>query len=241
MLYYLCYKEYPFYGENYPQVIQRIINSPLEFPKNSLLSEDTKDLISLLLEKDPDSRIDGNSALNHRLFSRTGSPRVQLISPDIVNSLKSFHRKSSMQKEVYKVITKYINCLEETELKAAFMSLDKDNNGYLTYEGLETALSSSEQVDMKQIIKDLDYNADGKITYSEFLAASLSHMTQMNEELIQAAFTHFDRDNSGFITPDDLSIVFAHQGFAIHRNDLLELLKAQHINYAEFKQLLLNR
>ena len=50
----------------------------------------------------------------------------------------------------------------------------------------------------------MDYLRQGKIKYSDFLAATLDKRKYLDEEMIYLAFNFFDSDSDGFITSQDL-------------------------------------
>lgn len=51
-----------------------------------------------------------------------------------------------------------------------------------------------------------DFDGNGLIDYGEFLAATI-HLNKIErEETLFAAFSHFDKDKSGFITIDELQV-----------------------------------
>ena len=57
-----------------------------------------------------------------------------------------------------------------------------------------------------------DLDGDGSIDYHEFLAATLHLARLEQDERLWRAFRHFDADNTGFITRDDLAEGLAHLG-----------------------------
>ncbi len=62
----------------------------------------------------------------------------------------------------------------------------------------------------------IDVNGNSRIDYEEFLAATM-HLSKLNrEENMMDAFKHFDKDNSGFITKDEILVSHArpHAGAA---------------------------
>ena len=59
---------------------------------------------------------------------------------------------------------------------------------------------------------NVDYGGNGKINYSEFLAATVSVRSVLTGEKLQALFKHFDTDNSDFITPDNVREAFHQNG-----------------------------
>ena len=52
----------------------------------------------------------------------------------------------------------------------------------------------------------IDVNGNQKIDYEEFLAATM-HLNKLNrEDMLMKAFKHFDSDDSGYITRDELEV-----------------------------------
>ena len=50
----------------------------------------------------------------------------------------------------------------------------------------------------------IDVDSSGTIDYEEFLASTVSTQHLEKEETMRKAFQHFDADNSGYITRDEL-------------------------------------
>lgn len=53
---------------------------------------------------------------------------------------------------------------------------------------------------IEKIIYEVDYLGNGKINYSEFLAATVDVHNILNEETLKEIFSLFDVDGSGSIT-----------------------------------------
>ena len=58
----------------------------------------------------------------------------------------------------------------------------------------------------------IDTDHDGVINYSEFLAATIDKQKTLTMQNLMFAFHHFDVDNSGYITEQNLSEVFHREG-----------------------------
>ena len=86
----------------------------------------------------------------------------------------------------------------------------------INFEELHEALvSTNHQVnaeEIRQIIQNVDYAGNGKINYSEFLAATIEIKRVLSEDKLWALFKYFDTDNSGIITPTNLKEAFAKTG-----------------------------
>lgn len=64
------------------------------------------------------------------------------------------------------------------------------------------------QTDLQQIIKELDYAKNSKISYTEFIAASIDVSKFLTKEKLDALFNTFDVDNTGEITAKNLKSAF---------------------------------
>jgi len=70
----------------------------------------------------------------------------------------------------------------------------------------ETKRATGKQI--SSIFKHVDYRGNGKINYSEFLAATVSVTQVLTQEKLFALFKHFDTDDSDYITAQNLKEAF---------------------------------
>ena len=54
--------------------------------------------------------------------------------------------------------------------------------------------------EIKQIVKEVDYAENGRVNYSEFIAATINTKAYLSEDRLQAIFQSFDLDNTGSIS-----------------------------------------
>ena len=93
----------------------------------------------------------------------------------------------------------------------------------------------------------MDYKGNGKINYSEFLAATISVKSVLTYEKLYALFKHFDTDDSGFITPENLKESFAVGGRDLSDEQVGIILKDHDIkgdgqlSFEEFKAIFFGR
>ena len=71
----------------------------------------------------------------------------------------------------------------------------------------------------------LDFNQDGKINYSEFLAATISSATFCKEEKLWSVFQYFDRDDTGYITSDSVIEALRQSNLEVNDKGITELFK----------------
>lgn len=58
MMYLMLFGEFPFYSENEDALVKKIVEDPVTFPEDISVTEQCKDLLLKILEKDPENRID---------------------------------------------------------------------------------------------------------------------------------------------------------------------------------------
>jgi calcium-dependent protein kinase len=76
---------------------------------------------------------------------------------------------------------------------------------------------------------DIDYAGNGKINYSEFLAATIEIKNVLTYDRLWALFKYFDTDCSGYITPANLREAFAKSGKNLSDSDIKIILEIHDI------------
>ena len=104
--------------------------------------------------------------------------------------------------------------------------MDTDNSGTLQLSEIRTAfqgLNMSEQ-ELNGIFERIDFNHDGEINYTEFLAVTVDRRRAITDANMTFAFHHFDRDNTGFICEENLQECFRREGKHLTHEDLQAML-----------------
>lgn len=119
------------------------------------------------------------------------------------------------------------------KLRNAFHVLDKDNSGTLEMSEIREAFSDMNipVAELDQIFHNIDLNHDGEINYTEFLAVTVDRKKAMTENNMVFAFHHFDIDNSGVITFENLKECFKREGRHLEDSELQQMLAE--VNCAE--------
>ena len=95
--------------------------------------------------------------------------------------------------------------------------------------------------EINQIFERIDFNHDGEINYSEFLAVTVDRRKAITESNLTFAFHHFDVGNSGYITETNLEECFRREGKHLSHEELQAMLgqvktaTPGKITYAEFR------
>ena len=118
------------------------------------------------------------------------------------------------------MLVKMLDDTKISHLQQTFQEIDTDRTGMITFSELSDAFEKNATNKMSSqriqaIMNNVDYHGNGKINYSEFLAATVSVRQVLTEEKLYALFKHFDTDNSDFITPDNIREAFHQNGRAL--------------------------
>mmetsp|Transcript_35961 Transcript_35961/g.60582 ORF Transcript_35961/g.60582 Transcript_35961/m.60582 type:complete len:527 (+) Transcript_35961:150-1730(+) len=173
------------------------------------ISTQAKDLIKRLLTKDPEKRISAAQALKHPWLRVGGEAPDTVLDDTVLTRMRKFSGMNRLKKMALHVIAKNMAEHEITGLKELFKSFDTDNSGTITLqelrEGLHSMGSPLSAKEVEEVMQAADIDGDGNISYEEFIAATLHRNKAQVDENLWSAFCAFDTDNSGFITPDELS------------------------------------
>ncbi|KAF6176120.1 hypothetical protein GIB67_000214 [Kingdonia uniflora] len=245
MLYILLSGVPPFWAESEHGIFNAILRGHVDFtgvPWPSI-SSGAKDLVRKMLNSDPKQRLTAFQVLDHPWIKEDGEAPDTPLDNSVLNRLKQFRAMNKFKKVALRFIA---GCLSEEEimgLKAMFKNMDTDNSGTITLEELKQGLSKQgtklSEYEVKQLMEAADADGDGTIDYDEFITATM-HMNRMDrEEHLYSAFQYFDKDNSGYITTEELEQALREFGMQDGR-DIKEIISEVdadndgRINYDEF-------
>ncbi|KAL6545424.1 Mitogen-activated protein kinase cpk1 [Orobanche gracilis] len=148
--------------------------------------------------------------------------RVSPVSPYV--GLERDMRKCSfsslkilLNHPILQVIAESLSEDEIAGLKEMFKMIDTDNSGQITFEELKVGLkrvgANLKESEIYDLMQAADVDNSGTIDYGEFIAATL-HLNKIERGgHLFAAFSYFDKDGSGYITPDELQQACHEFGF----------------------------
>ena len=150
-----------------------------------------------MLSKSPKHRISAVEALGHKWFKRfkiDGSSKqgFHRLDSSVVISLQNFRGQSKLKKAALNVLVNMLKPTEIEHLRKIFQKIDTDHSGFIEFKELETALLHAKLKlpahEIDSIIRELDYDGNNMINYSEFLAATVSVKTILTHEKLEALF-----------------------------------------------------
>ncbi|CAL1409984.1 unnamed protein product [Linum trigynum] len=233
----------PFWAETESGIFRQILHGKIDFVSEPWpsISDNAKELIKKMLEKDPRKRISAHEVLCDPWIVDDLAPDKPLDSA-VLSRLKQFYAMNKLKKMALRVIAERMSEEEIGGLKELFKMIDTDNSGTITFEELKSGLqrvgSELMESEIKALMEAADIDNSGTLDYGEFLAATL-HLNKMErEENLAAAFAYFDKDGSGYITIDELQQ--ACKDFGLGEDPLEDIIKEidkdndGRIDYEEF-------
>jgi len=203
----------PFSGSTDAQLLARIkrgnysLDGSLWFP----VTDAAKDLIRQSLEMDSRKRITAVQALEHAWLKQAKFTADVKLHNDIIENLKAFSLANRFKKAALTAVAYNLSEDEQETLREAFVSLDTNGDGFLTLEELQKGVESNckmlEGVNLEQVMAAIDANHDGRLEYTEFIAAAMDEKVQNHEDMCWRAFKAFDANNDGKISLDEMNHV----------------------------------
>jgi len=254
ILYLMSTGYFPYSGTSLEEVMSNIKNGKLKLDKFKNVNKELKDLVKLMLNPDAHKRPSVEEVLSHPwftsdLFDDQTDTNNKYLDKSIIEALRNFQNNSLIAKEALFYLAKISSEEEVIKLKKAFLEMDKDNTGTLEYEEIletfEKLGIKKDEKEIKEIWNGLDFHIDGKVNYTEFLAATISSVEFFKEEKIWSAFKYFDGENKGYITCESMINALKQDNLTVNEAGLKSMFdklnKKKKVNFEEFKNMLKNR
>lgn len=175
------------------------------------VSEEAKDLIKELLTYDKDKRWSAEEALSHPwITSMWESVIDSKLAKKALNNLSKFRATEKIkQATVAYIASQLLSKKEKESLSSIFKAFDTNGDGMLSkdeikngYDKIFGQVINEEQVN--EMFSSVDIDNSGYIDYSEFIVATMNEKNLFSEKKLKAAFKMFDKDDSGFISKDEV-------------------------------------
>ncbi len=264
ILYILLFGSPPFYGKNEKETFQKILDGNVSFKHKlwSKISEEAKNLVTKLLEVDPNKRLSAAQALEHVWFKKNINLDLlkETKNPESIGmfmkNITEFCAEQKLQQATLAFLVHNFAPKEElSELKKIFFAFDKNGDGKLSKEefikglttidfNLNTILINDGNID--GLIKNIDSDNNGFITFEEFLIASVNKEKLLTEENLKMAFDVFDRDKNGGISHDELKYILGEFNPNVKEYlwkkmiQQIDLNKDGQISYEEFHKMMMD-
>jgi len=209
-----------------------------------------KDLILKLLCKNPTERIRAQAAAGHPFFlqdNATLSPGASLtpaLDEGMLSRAKQFACASRFEKALLTLVAHQTTAAEVDSLRKAFNELDTDRSGSLTKAELQAGIASFNiqltNQELDSLFTALDADGNGKVQYTEWLAATIQPQTLKSKKMLKEAFSFFDVMQKGFIEREGLEYLLGSIEDADGVLDRGDRDGDGNISYEEFEKLMKN-
>ena len=208
----------PFRGKNQTELLLKVRDGSFVFDAKvwRTITRGAKNLITMLLKRDPEERHTAEKALADPWLLATLPKNSVLLREAplrdvLVQELRSFSAENRLKKAALHVISRQLSDEDTRELQDIFRALDADNDGMLSLHDLKEGLAlwgvPEDIPDLELIMDGLDLDGTGYVDYTEFLAAAVDKERFLNKDICMCAFNIFDSDGDGKITNGDLRTV----------------------------------
>ena len=255
MLWMMIFAEPPFKGFNNSQIFDQILNKEVNFESKlgERISSGLKTLLLQLLQKDPAKRVSLSQALQSPWFNSAlleyNFQWKPFLTGELVESLREVPSYTVFQKEVIKIFVKInLDHPEFAKRGRVFCIIDYLNNGVITKHELRQVFKDFEipvsQDECDHIIARMFLRAEEVITYSEFIAATISKRFFEEDKFLRPVFDRIDVDGGGVITFDNIRDCFQRFGYALDKQTIdgfiqeFDSSKDGTITYEEFKNIM---
>ena len=214
----------PFNGNTNVEIFHAIQNQNPLFAGEEWddITSEAKELIKLMLRKNPNERWNAEECLKHRWFkmlddaekNKNSQKNFKQIQINAISHMAQFVNENRFKQAVLQFISTQFNIQkEEGDLRELFKSMDISGTGQLTKDEfcnklMELYGENDGKNIASNIFNNLDLDGSGKISYDEFLSAMISSKKVVTEERLEKAFKMFDKDNSGKLSVKEIKTVF---------------------------------
>ncbi|EDK31725.2 calcium-dependent kinase (macronuclear) [Tetrahymena thermophila SB210] len=205
----------PYNAETTTEIFEEIKKYKLSFedPLWEKFSTECKDLLSKMLNPQPNKRISAQQALKHPWFETQPNQVPQNLLKTKLNSMKTFTYQSKLQMATIQYVASHLlSQQEKEELSDLFIHLDTNKDGKLSKEEIFNGYKNLYgEVEARQIsekiFSEVDVDNNGSIDYNEFLACTMQKKKLLSQGTLKRAFDLFDIDGDKQITAKEIKSV----------------------------------
>ncbi|GJP38364.1 hypothetical protein CLOM_g22811 [Closterium sp. NIES-68] len=197
-----------------------------------LISDDAKEVVQGMLDRNPTTRWTAKQVLEHPWVSEVGVAPDTPMDPTVVTRIKRYAAMTHIRKLASQVVAQHLTEEEILGMREIFNQIDMDQSGSLSLDemrrGLQKMGAKMNEGELRELYSAMDINDSDSISVNEFFAATLGLNRMIKEENLHQAFQYFDKDGSGFITRDELSQVC--EEFGIGPENVEEMMQEVDVN-----------
>ena len=265
LMYHLLVGRFPFDGNTEDEIFDSIQEKPLDLNIDELknISDECKDLISQLLERNVTKRIKAKDALEHNFF-KNGLKMDKIVggienqqNEKVLNSWIRLQKQKKQNAGIFKkavlayMALNFVEKEEEKKMKNLFYQLSNGDNKFLISKenftkAIKDVTDSYTDKEISDLFDKLDQNKNGIIEYEEIVRGFSDRKKLLNEKNMKEAFNFFDKDKNGVINWEEISkVVFQNKKMPkLFMKEFLEEIDQKNgnvkINFKDFCKIIKN-
>jgi Ca2+-binding EF-hand superfamily protein len=165
---------------------------------------------------DPAQRPTAREAQEHGWFQKEfklkeRAPDDNLVLSQVRNELQLATQMTRFHKIILETVAHRLSRSELLELRKAFDMIDTNNSGTVSFGEFQAVMKEVNlpEDEIADIFDGVGIEEDGsKMSYIEFLGATLEFHTTIHESALVEAFHRLDVDDSGYVTIENIKSVF---------------------------------
>lgn len=213
----------PYSGDSVSELKNNIKNSDLNLNGLSVFYKEgrlVKDFLRKCLQKNPKIRPSAQELLQHDWITKMH--KEEIVSEEekfnIVHNIGYFKKANDFQNNIiYYLSGLKLSKEEKRRARRRFSKIDEDGDGYISkaeakkrLEDFKQKSKSSSDLDLNidELFAKVDIKKDGRISYDEFLGATISQVDILNEKNLRVAFDLLDKDSDGQVSREEIAATF---------------------------------
>jgi calcium-dependent protein kinase len=212
ILYILLSGDPPFNGPSDIAIYKKIAQMDFDFPeaKWANISDEAKDLIKHMIAPE-NERYNARQVMEHKWMNIVNQDNLANLNFD-PSFLVNYAKSNIFKKMTLLFIASRLEDNEINHLKKLFEAFNLQKDGQISYQELKKGLKELKccrisDEELCELFKSIDVDQNGKIDYTEFLAATIQKKIYLQEEKLFEAFCTFDKDDCGKIKKEELMSV----------------------------------
>lgn len=245
IMYMLLKGESFFKGNSKDEIYKKIRNEKIDFDNISGLSRYAKDLLSKMLERDPEKRFAAKECLKHKwmkLFnerkSENNNANSTQVSSKNIKDLSNSNAIEKLQNSIINYINHYVSYnSEEEQLNKIFKQNDKKGKGMISFEDCEHLFNMffidkanvQNYYQKSKIVKILEKEKQikkGYISNEIFNKVAIEQIEKLNETNLKNAFDKFHMIKNDILSKEEIQSVLSKKDFK-YKKEILNQINSQ--------------